>query len=146
MLIGILPTPSQTTARTTASCGTTVAGIRHFSTRAHRVVPTQSNSQKQYQIKEANVKTDFKKCKLYKTLTRTVYFCRCSYTFGNMKDHFCAVCSNCVKNMHSHPTDKTLHHIYYIWNISPQPPCQLNCTNTQLPDGITFHTAQWLSA
>lgn len=43
--MGIFPTPSQTTARTTASCGTTVAGIRHFSTRAHKVVPTPRHTQ-----------------------------------------------------------------------------------------------------
>lgn len=41
--MGILPTPSQTTARTIGSCGTMVAGIRHFSTRTHGPVPTQRN-------------------------------------------------------------------------------------------------------
>lgn len=47
VLTVIFPTPSQTIARTTASCGTTVAGIKHFSTRAHGLVPTQGKPNKQ---------------------------------------------------------------------------------------------------
>lgn len=53
VVMGILRTLSQTTARTTASCGTTVAGIRHFSTRTHGLLPAQRNTQKQHQRQEA---------------------------------------------------------------------------------------------
>lgn len=46
VLMGIFPTPNQTSALTTASWGTTVLGIRHFSTRTHRVVPAMRHLQK----------------------------------------------------------------------------------------------------